>query len=127
METEAGKLIMLVDDSVEILQALSFFLEMNGFRVICAENGQEALEKLRSLTEQPKLIVLDMMMPIMDGFAFRKEQMGDPSLAAIPVVVTTALSGNAIGAINKEDFPRILRKPIVAEELLDAIADTNAA
>jgi CheY-like chemotaxis protein len=128
MGTEVNKLIMLVDDSVEILQALSFFLEINGFRVVCAENGQEALDKLRSsLTDLPKVIVLDMMMPVMDGFVFRKEQMSDTHLAAIPVIVTTALSGSAISALKKEEFPRVLKKPIVAEELLNAIADTPAA
>lgn len=110
--------VLLVDDSADILDALGFFLEVSGFEVSSAANGHEALERLKGLEKLPNAIVLDMMMPEMDGFAFRREQLKDPRLKDIPLIVTTALPANVIGAMNREDFPQILEKPISRYQLM---------
>jgi CheY-like chemotaxis protein len=117
------KNILLVDDSVDILRAMGFLLETNGFEIACAENGREALELLRSGAPLPDLIVLDMMMPVMDGVAFRKEQISEGALAGIPTILATALSRAAIKEIKDVTFDRILCKPISIDELLKNIQE----
>lgn len=81
--------ILLVDDDADIRDTLSEFLQDEGYEVLCAQNGREALEHLRR-PPSPCVILLDLSMPVMDGLEFRVEQMKDPSLAAIPVVIVTA-------------------------------------
>ena len=82
----------------------------------CAGNGQEALDHLRQTEEKPDLILLDMMMPVLDGYQFREEQKRDPAISNIPVVVASVAdidsSLNASGHIHK---------PFKPEELLEAI------
>jgi CheY-like chemotaxis protein len=85
-------LILVVDDHYEIRVALAELLEDEGYQVITAAHGQEALALLRRGTVRPNLIVLDLMMPIMDGWTFREIQASDPALQAIPVVVISAIS-----------------------------------
>ena len=70
--------------------AIKMLLEWEGYQVDCAANGQEALDYLHGQGE-PELILLDVMMPVLDGEEFRREQQRDPSLAKIPVVVVSAL------------------------------------
>lgn len=88
----AGSLILVVDDHYEIRVALAELLEDEGYQVITAAHGQEALTLLRRGTVRPALIVLDVMMPVMDGWTFREIQASDPALQAIPVVVISAIS-----------------------------------
>jgi CheY-like chemotaxis protein len=84
-------LILVVDDHYEIRVALAELLEDEGYQVITA-HGQEALALLRRGTVRPALIVLDLMMPVMDGWTFREIQASDPALQTIPVVVISAIS-----------------------------------
>ncbi len=65
-------------------------LGLEGFQVSCASNGREGLELLESSPELPGLILLDLMMPEMDGYEFREAQLRDPRLAGIPVLIMTA-------------------------------------
>lgn len=123
---EPVKRVLLIDDSQDILQTMGFFLEVSGYVVTCAENGKVALEHLAEVTDLPDLIILDMMMPEMDGFAFRREQLKDPRLAGIPVIVATALSENALSSMGPEEFPRVLKKPIEVDDLLRLIAEVGA-
>src|SRR3954447_21396301 len=81
--------VLLVDDDFAILDGLSDFLESEGFAVVPASNGIDALSHLRSGL-RVNVIVLDVMMPMMDGWDFRAEQLADPSLRDIPVVVISA-------------------------------------
>lgn len=86
----AARTVMVVDDNPHAADALAQYLRLDGFAVVTAENGLEALGFLqRGLT--PDLIVLDLTMPIMDGWQFRRQQLADPQLARIPVVVCTAV------------------------------------
>lgn len=78
--------VLIVDDSADTREALRSLLEHKGYQVFTADDGQQALEVLHRGVE-PGLILLDLMMPGMDGFRFRKEQLQDPDLSAIPVIV----------------------------------------
>ena len=82
--------ILIVDDDAGIRQLLTVFLEHNGYNALNATNGVEALSQLQQNFPLPQLILLDLMMPVMDGAAFRQAQQRDPQLAAIPVVVLSA-------------------------------------
>jgi CheY-like chemotaxis protein len=84
------KHILLVEDSEDLRFLLQSFLESENYHVETAENGRVALAILGKLEKKPGLILLDMMMPVMDGFSFRQEQLKRPELAEIPVYVMTA-------------------------------------
>ncbi|HWO14413.1 MAG TPA: response regulator [Polyangiaceae bacterium] len=82
--------VLVVDDDEDIRLAMYDTLEAEGYQVLLAEDGQDALTKLRSASEPPSLILLDLMMPNLDGSGFCAEQQGDPGLAGIPVVIVSA-------------------------------------
>lgn len=82
--------VLVVDDDPDIRIELTASLREIGCEVVCASNGEQALDHLRSGAPLPGLILLDLMMPIMDGNEFREHQRNDPLLATIPVVVVTA-------------------------------------
>jgi CheY-like chemotaxis protein len=83
------KSILIVEDDDDVREALAAFLEGEGYPVVEARDGQEALRCLRSTTEFC-LILLDLFMPVMNGWSFRREQLNDAKLASIPVVVISA-------------------------------------
>lgn len=82
--------ILLVEDDKDIRKNMKRLLESEGYSVDLAENGQVALDHLLLATELPQLIILDLMMPVMDGFEFREKQATYPQLAKIPVAIMTA-------------------------------------
>jgi two-component system response regulator MprA len=90
MTAERNKFVFIVEDSAEIQYLLARLLKREGYVVECASNGREAIEKLRSGAATPGLILLDLMMPDMDGYQFREEQGKHPKIESIPVVVMTA-------------------------------------
>lgn len=112
-------MILVVEDDNAIREVLTDVLESEGYQVLNAPNGQEAIRLLRSST-LPCLILLDLMMPVMNGWQFRDEQRQDPVLAPVPVVVISADSDLAskAAAINANDF---LKKPIEINRLLDTV------
>lgn len=87
-EPSAG-VVLIVDDDETIRETLSLGLEIEGYLVIAAENGKEALELLHKI-EKPFLILLDLMMPVMDGWSFLTELRKSAELASIPVLIITA-------------------------------------
>lgn len=107
---------MVVEDDDETREALSDLLREHDYDVVAVENGRDALTRLR---ESPtvRAIVVDVEMPVMNGATFRGEQLADPTLAAIPLVL---LSGRQdIGALsNALSAAACLRKPIVGDALL---------
>ena len=111
--------VMVVDDDAEIRETLVEVLEAKGFHAVAAANGAQALDVLRRGT-RPALILLDLMMPVMDGPTFRAEQRGEPELAAIPVVVISAFQdveekAERMGATGS------LRKPISFRDLIETV------
>ena len=88
--TRPSQRLLLVEDYPGIRDSLQILLELEGYHVDTAENGQVALERLR-VEAPPCLILLDRLMPVMDGAQFRREQLADPRLAHIPVVICSAV------------------------------------
>lgn len=109
--------VLVVEDDLEIRESLVDVLEGSGYRVITASNGREALRTLALLETAPCLILLDLMMPIMDGRSFRAEQMRMPGLADVPVVVVSAYRdvGESLLALRAHDF---LAKPFDLDDLM---------
>ncbi|HEV8631583.1 MAG TPA: response regulator [Thermoanaerobaculia bacterium] len=106
--------ILLVEDDHGAREALSDILREEGFRVETATNGQEALDYLRS-APRPCLILLDLVMPVMDGWEFRERQLQEDRLAGIPVLVLTATAGEGVRELSPGD---VLRKPVDFSTLL---------
>jgi len=107
--------ILLVEDDADVRGALAALLEGEGYQVVEAAHGGEALAHLRATTFC--LILLDLMMPVMNGWQFRAEQLKDPALAAVPVVVVTADNSVAEKAAEVGAAGYLL-KPIDFSELL---------
>jgi two-component system chemotaxis response regulator CheY len=82
--------ILIIDDDAAIRQMVTVFLEYKGYSAISVANGAEALTHLQHIRALPQLLLLDLMMPVMDGATFRHAQQQDPQLATIPVVVLSA-------------------------------------
>jgi CheY-like chemotaxis protein len=111
---------MIVDDDHDVREALREVLQDHGYEVVEAGNGQDALVMLRGEGPRPCLILLDIMMPVMDGWQFRAAQRDDPSLSAIPVVVLTAHGAN--GETGEMTPTAYLKKPIQLPPLLATVA-----
>lgn len=113
--------ILIVEDSHDIQELLASILESENYEVICASNGREALDKLKESPCRPQLILLDLMMPEMDGAEFRRQQKVDKDLAEIPVVVMTADADIQAKARDIE-ADGYLKKPFVdVNEILKAV------
>lgn len=84
--------ILVVDDEIYIVHILDFSLGMEGYEVVTALDGEQALEKLKA--ERPDLIVLDIMMPKLDGYEVCKNVKGNPDTAHIPVILLSAKGRN---------------------------------
>jgi len=110
------KRILVVEDDENIRLTLSQVLEAEGYEVLAAQNGQEGLNVLRTQAH-PGLVLLDLMMPVMNGHEFLEEQMNDLFLFHLPVVVVSANASrsNSYGAA---DF---LMKPMNLEDLLQVV------
>ncbi len=106
--------MLVVDDELDIREAVTEVLSYEGHEVFTASEGEEALVKCRSL--QPDLVLLDLMMPGMNGWDFRRAQLRDPSIAGIPVVVLSAL-----GRVSTIDALAFLPKPFGLDELLELV------
>jgi len=112
-------LILVVDDDLDIRNTVAGILGDEGYQVAKAGNGQEALDYLNTPgNPRPCLILLDMMMPIMDGATFREHQQRSPDLSAIPVLVFTAFGTPA----DVSWAAGRLTKPLRLEVLLSMVA-----
>ncbi|HEY2511743.1 MAG TPA: response regulator, partial [Polyangiaceae bacterium] len=115
-----SKSILVVEDDADIRAALTSILIGEGYDVSTCANGLEALQQLRS-GQHPDMILLDLMMPVMDGWQFRVHQKQDPRLANIPVL---AISANATPKAAAIDADAYLHKPVDCDVLLGAIERT---
>jgi CheY-like chemotaxis protein len=118
-EREAAKrcLVAIIEDDAEFRTMLRELLEEEQYRVVAVGNGAEALETLRGETV-PNVILLDVSMPVMDGFDFLRFRNDDPQLAQVPVVLVTNAKPHERPTIGVND---VVRKPIDIDEILFAI------
>lgn len=117
-----GALVLVADDEPNIRETISFILEMEGFRVVLAEDGVSAWEKITAL--RPQVVLLDAMMPKLDGFSVCEKVRSEASLADVRVVMVTALGQRA----DREralasGADRYVPKPFDEEELLRTLRD----
>jgi two-component system, chemotaxis family, chemotaxis protein CheY len=112
--------VLLIEDDADVAEAIGDVLRDEGYPVALASNGREALELLQQ-SDLPFAILLDLRMPVMDGFEFRERQRRDPRLADIPVIVVSADRMVADNA-NRLGANVYLVKPLRPEVLLDAVA-----
>ncbi len=108
---------MVVEDDDGIRDTLRYAIELDGYPVITAANGRIALELLKSVP-LPGLILLDLMMPEMNGIEFFEILRRDPALCTIPVVVVTAISNHA-QMIQRTDG--VIKKPINLDDLTQVV------
>ena len=109
--------VLLVEDDRAIREPLGSLLREEGFEVATAENGQDAFRRLRTERE-PDIIVLDLRMPVMDGWEFRAIQKQDPVLALIPVVAISADGSAQALAVSADAY---LKKPLDPRDLLQTL------
>ena len=111
--------ILVVEDNDDVREMMSVTLELEGHDVVTAANGRQALDKLHHGAE-PCMILLDLMMPVMNGWQFQEEVAKDPKLADIPVVVVSAMPGERCRRLPAAAF---IPKPIDVDKLLDVVCE----
>jgi CheY-like chemotaxis protein len=116
----ASHRVLVIEDDLEIRESLMDILEDHGYEPVGAGNGLEALAMLRGPSPQPCLIFLDLMLPKMDGWAFRQEQLRSPEIASIPVIVISAFRD--VARIAQElQANELLKKPFKLDELVSVM------
>jgi CheY-like chemotaxis protein len=110
--------VLIVEDDPDTREMLTSFLQLEGFQTESASNGREALDRLAGGIEA-QVIVLDLMMPVMDGWQFRRRQVEDARLARIPTIVVSAAGRDRMAQISADAY---LAKPIDMDELLTRVS-----
>ena len=116
MKQSGDTCVLIIEDDRNIREALEEILADEGYLVRAAKNGEQALEFCR-LGPPPHLILLDLLMPVMDGFEFARRKASDPELSRVPVCVMTASGPDA--PMPKAEA--ILRKPLEVDELIAVV------
>lgn len=109
--------VLIVEDDADLREMMAQLLALEGFQAAAVSNGREALTYLEH-GHRPDLILLDLMMPVMDGWEFRRRQVQDQAIAGVPVVVLSALDparGSDLGGT------AFLKKPLDFDRLLDLV------
>jgi CheY-like chemotaxis protein len=109
--------ILIVEDDADLREMMAQLLTLEGYRAETVANGRDALDYLHR-GDPPDLILLDLMMPIMDGWEFRRRQREDPTLAGVPVVVLSALDQTRAADLGGTAF---LKKPLDFDRLLELV------
>ena len=109
--------VLIVEDDEDLRDMMAQMLTIEGFQAATAANGREALEYLQH-TSKPNLILLDLMMPVMDGWEFRRQQKADPAIAPVPVIVLSALDPSRAAGVDAAAF---LKKPLDFDRLLELV------
>ena len=105
------KQLLLVEDDRDISEVLRDLLESEGYEVHCAQNGMQALQFLSGTLELPGMILLDLMMPVMNGYEFRQKQLNHPLFLKIPLVVMSA-NGQSEFRWDQSGIKGFLKKPL---------------
>jgi len=109
--------ILVVDDDPLIRELIGRLLSAHGFSIVRAGNGEEALERMRE--RKPCVVVLDLQMPVVDGWEFRRRQLADPDLADVPVICITGYYDPT--DVFRQTGVQCLSKPIALSGLLQAV------
>jgi CheY-like chemotaxis protein len=109
--------VLIVEDDADLREMMAQLLAVEGFRAAVVSNGREALQYLED-GRAPKVILLDLMMPVMDGWEFRRQQRADPDLADVPVIVLSALDQSRTTNLEASAF---LTKPLDFDRLIDLV------
>lgn len=110
--------ILVIDDELGATEVLVAALEDEGYRVLCAGNGRHGLDCLQAASVD--LVILDYMMPLMDGAAMGQAMKADPALADIPIIMMSAVSEPQL-RVNFAGYTAFLRKPFRATALLELV------
>lgn len=117
-----SQLILVVDDEVMARELLRLILGRAGYRIAEAKDGQDALEKIKEL--RPDLVLMDVMMPRMDGLTACRSLRADPELGKVPVIILSAKSHpSAIQEGLQAGANRYIAKPIMGKELTETIGE----
>ena len=111
-----NKTVLIVEDDELVRDAIAEALRDEGYTVHIASNGREALDTLQSAMKQPRLILLDLIMPVMDGWEFLRERERQPALAGIPVCAVSAAE------TLPSDVEHRIQKPFRLDDLLEVVA-----
>jgi two-component system alkaline phosphatase synthesis response regulator PhoP len=118
-----GRKVLVIDDEPGIIEIVEANLEGDGFEVISASNGKEGLEKIKN--EQPELVVLDVMMPEMDGWEVLRSLEQDAATAGLPVIMLTAKAADEDYIFGLEEGAvEYITKPFLPQELVNRIKIT---
>jgi len=109
--------VLVIEDEEELRELIREALEMNGYTVVTADEGQEALDAIARI-ERPCLVLLDLLMPGMNGWEFFERMRACPELAAVPVVVHSSAPSRA-----PEGVSRVLQKPLEFDRLLAVVRE----
>jgi DNA-binding response OmpR family regulator len=110
--------VLIVEDQPDLREMMAQMLTLEGFDAVTATDGIDALGKLQGAGPPPNLILLDMMMPRMDGWTFVENQTRNPAIAAIPVVVLSAVPRDHLRGVRAA---AVLQKPLNFDNLLATI------
>jgi CheY-like chemotaxis protein len=108
--------VLVVDDEPDVREALAMLLGLKGYEVHEADNGQAALDAMR--LQKPAAVVLDLTMPVMDGWTLRKRMKDDPALAGVPIIVVSGVADVGPELVDCA----VLKKPVESDRLLHALA-----
>jgi CheY-like chemotaxis protein len=114
---EERKLVLLVEDDPDVRDLLAAVLEEARYEVLRACHGADALSKLEQLRARCHLILLDLMMPVMNGWDFRRKQRANPALAEIPVLLMSA-GAHLVAATGDLNVAGYVAKPVEIPDLL---------
>jgi CheY-like chemotaxis protein len=109
--------VLIVEDDQDLREMMAQLLTLEGYDTATVANGREALDYLHR-TRTPNVILLDLMMPVMDGWEFHRQLEADPALAPVPVIVLSAVDQVRAANIHAAAF---LKKPLDFDRLLDLV------
>ena len=109
--------VLIVEDEEDLRELMRESLELKGYRVVTAQEGQEALDKIGAI-DQLCLVLLDLLMPGMNGWDFFEKLRQRPELAAVPVIVHSSASDRAPAGV-----ARVLQKPILFDRLISVVGE----
>ncbi len=109
--------VLVVEDEDELREMIREALEQNGYAVVTAEHGQDALDKVAGI-EQLCLVILDLFMPVMNGWDFVEKLRQSAGLASVPVVVHSSAPGPTPAGVT-----RVLQKPVLFDRLLSTVRE----